>query len=162
MSVSVTVALCRTPPLVLPLRRLLAEAVRELEAGEATLWVFADDKGVEPRKLAAALNHGPTSATVEAQAVPLDDSVVGWVATQGTAMSIGPGDWQNASVIDATGTPVEGMVAAPVRAGVEVIGTLSVVNPRGRPRFSADDLREAERCATKAGALVAAAVRKKS
>lgn len=130
------VAFVRAPGLARRLRRLLAETARDLDADEATLWVFDADEAW----LAAALNFGPTSAIVEAQRVPADASVIGMVATQGLTVAIGPGDAQNPTVIEATGTPVRAMVAAPVRLAGENVGALSVVNPHGSERFAAGAL----------------------
>ncbi len=136
----VGLAQCRTRPLAGRLRRLLDETARDLAAAEATLWTLSDDGTY----LAAAVNHGPTREVVEAQAVPADESVVGVVATQGVAMIVGPDDWQNPTVMDATGTRVTAMIAVPVRVGREVIGALSVINPVDRARFAAADLAVAE------------------
>jgi hypothetical protein len=80
---------------------------------------------------------------VEAQRVPVAESVVGFVAAQGAAMIVGPGDWQYPTVMRATGTPVTAMAAVPVSLGGEVVGVVSVINPAGRARFGAEDLAEA-------------------
>jgi len=144
---------CRRPPLEARLRRLLADAARDLNAAEATLWTFADDD-----TLAAALNHGPDADVVEAQRVPVGESVVGFVATHGSGMIVGPGEWQNPTVMQATGTPVAAMVAVSVSLGGDVVGVLSVINPAGRPRFGAEDLDAAMWHAFLTGAVMARAM----
>jgi len=134
----VDAAFCRRTPLATRLRRLLADAARDLRAAESTLWTYADDD-----TLAAALNHGPNASVVEAQSVSVAESVVGFVAMQGASMVVGPDDWQNPTVMRATGTPVTAMIAVPVSLGGDVVGVLSVINPAGRARFGAEDLAEA-------------------
>ncbi|AHG93335.1 GAF domain protein (plasmid) [Gemmatirosa kalamazoonensis] len=129
---------CRRPPLAARLRRLLAGAARALGAAESTLWTYDGDDA-----LAAALNHGPDESVVEAQSVPVTASVVGFVATQGSGMVVGPDDWQNPTVMRATGRPVTAMVAVPVTLGGEVVGVLSAINPAERARFGVEDLAEA-------------------
>jgi GAF domain-containing protein len=146
-------AWCRRPPLAARLRRLLARAARDLGAAEATLWVF-DGEGLS---LDAALNHGPTVALVEAQSVPAAESIVGFVATEGTGMVVGPDDWQNPTVMEATGTAVTAMVTVPVRLAGEVVGALSMINAVGRAHFGAEDLAEAEWQAFLVGAVLAQA-----
>jgi GAF domain-containing protein len=135
---NVDAAFCRRPPLAARLRRLLRSAVRDLRASESTLWTYADDD-----TLAAALNHGPNASVVEAQSVPVAASVVGFVATQGASVVVGPDDWQNPTVMRATGTPVTAMVAVPISLGGDLVGVLSVINPADRARFGAEDLAEA-------------------
>jgi hypothetical protein len=149
-SINVDREACRRPPLADGLRALLAEAALSLHAGEATLWVFAD----EGDTMTAALNHGPASAIVEMQAVPATESVVGFVATQGTPMVVGPGDWQNPTVMAATGIAVIAMVAVPVRCADEVIGTLSVINPVSSERFGIEELRSATAFAARAADIL--------
>jgi GAF domain-containing protein len=131
---------CRTPPLAGRLRRLLEETADALGAAEATLWTLSDDGAY----VLATLNHGPTRAIVESQAVPTDESVVGVVATQGISLIVGPDDWQNPAVMQATGTRVTDMVAVPVRCAGEIVGTLSLINPAGDRRFGETDLATAE------------------
>jgi GAF domain-containing protein len=151
-SPAANLAACRRPPTAERLRALLADAARALGAAEATLWVFDDDSGA----MAAAINHGPAAAVVEAQTVPTGESVVGFVATQGVPMVIGPSDWQNPTVIRATGTAVTAMVVVPVWMDGEVVGALSLINPERRERFAPEDLAAAARWAGRAAEALGA------
>ena len=115
------------------LRRLLAELVEDLRCAEATVWVISADG----TRMDAAINHGPTAGVVESQSVPANESVVGMVAANGFATAIGPADWHNPSVDQATGTPTLAMVAAPILLRGQPIGVLSAINPRDGGVFSA-------------------------
>ncbi len=132
------------------IRRLLAEAARDLDAFDAALWVVS----AEGLELECALHVGGTPDTIEEQAVPVADSVVGLVASTGKSASIGPGDPHNPSIDAATGIDTRAMVAAPVYAGEELAGVLSAVNPRAKEMFSKEDLGKAEWWAYLLGLLV--------
>jgi GAF domain-containing protein len=118
------------------LRRLLREAIADLDAFDAALWVPSED-GLQ---LECALHAGGTPDSIEEQAVPVADSVVGLVASTGQPSSIGPGDPHNPSIDAETGIDTRAMVAAPVYAGEELCGVLSAINPHDREVFSREDL----------------------
>jgi hypothetical protein len=118
------------------LRQLLADTVSDLDASEATIWTISQD-GLH---LDAALNHGPTAEIVEAQSVPVKDSVVGLVASTGFPMCIGPEDYHNPSVDAATKTRTLAMAAAPFSCDQEPAGVISAINPAGGGLFSASHL----------------------
>jgi hypothetical protein len=118
------------------LRQLLADTVSDLDASEATIWTISAD-GLH---LEAALNHGPTAEVVEAQSVPVSESVVGLVASTGFPMCIGPEDFHNPQVDLATKTRTLAMAAAPFSCAQEPAGVISAINPTGGGLFSASHL----------------------
>ena len=142
---------CRQEVAARLLRRLLAEAVHDLGCAEATVWVIAAD-GL---RMEAAINHGPTAAVVESQSVPADESVVGMVAANGLATAIGPADWHNPSVDQATGTPTVAMVAAPITIRGLTVGVLSAINPNGGGVFPAPAIDMVQWKAYLAGLIIA-------
>jgi GAF domain-containing protein len=127
---------CRQEAVVRLLRRLLADTVRDLDASEATIWVVSSD-GMH---LDAAVNHGPTADIVEAQSVPVQESVVGFVASSELPTCIGPEDRHNPQVDAATKTRTLAMAAAPFYCNRERIGVISAINPTRGGLFSAGDL----------------------
>jgi hypothetical protein len=133
-----------------PLRRLLADTVRELDCAEATIWTISPD-GLH---LEGALNHGPTMTVVENITVPANDSVIGLVAEQGLAKAIGPADWHNPSVDKATGTATLAMAAAPIDVRGERVGVLSAINPLAGGVFGGEALRALVSRAEQAGTLL--------
>jgi hypothetical protein len=72
--------------------------------------------------------------------VPANDSVVGLVATTGITACIGPGDYQNPSIIKMTGLQVHAMVVAPVMIDSQICGVVSAINPVDGGLFSPADL----------------------
>ncbi len=86
------------------------------------------------------LNHGPKPEILENSSVPVRDSVVGMVAANGLAASIGPDDPHNPSIDAKTGTKTLAMVAAPVRGGGQIVGVISAINPTTGGLFSAENL----------------------
>jgi hypothetical protein len=66
--------------------------------------------------------------------------VVGTVASNGLATSIGPGDFHNPSIDELTGLRTRAMVAAPVLVRGKIVGVVSAINPTGGGLFSAGDL----------------------
>lgn len=117
-------------------RRLLAEAAGETGASEATLWLLSEDHAY----LEGTVNHGPTPAILEQARVPVTDSVVGLVASNGLAASIGPEDYHNPEVDRMTGVRTGAMIAVPVYVRGKLRGVLSAINPSGGGLFAADHL----------------------
>src|SRR5437667_11398420 len=72
-------------------RRLLARAVEDCRAEEATLWLLSEDR----QRMEGTLNHGKTPEVMEALSVPITHSVVGMVASTGVSASIGPDDYHH-------------------------------------------------------------------
>jgi hypothetical protein len=127
---------CRQERTARLVRRLLAEAAAAVTAPGAALWVVSDD-GL---RMLGAVSDGPASDVLENVAVPVADSVIGMVATNGLATSIGPEDYHNPSVDDLTGLQTRSMIAAPVYRAHRLIGVISAINPAHGGLFSADDL----------------------
>lgn len=116
-------------------RRILEETVAECRAQEATLWLISPDG----QEMDGTLNRG-SEHVLEQVSVPLNDSVVGMVASNGLSVSIGPDDYHNPAVDQATQVPTLAMIAAPVDVGGRRCGVLSAINPRGGGLFSSKDL----------------------
>lgn len=117
-------------------RRLLAETARDCAAAEATFWLISADG----QHMEGVFNHGPTPEILETAAVPVADSVVGMVAANGLAASIGPEDPHNPAVDRMTGTVTRAMVAAPVRVRGQTCGVISAINPQRGGVFSGEAL----------------------
>jgi putative methionine-R-sulfoxide reductase with GAF domain len=116
-------------------RRLLAEAAADCSASGVALWLVSADGAT----MLGALNHGPATTVVESASVPVAESVVGMVAANGLAASIGPGDHHNTSVDERTGIETRAMIAVPVLVGGKLVGVLSAINPTQALLFSAED-----------------------
>jgi GAF domain len=129
-------AFCRREEMQELGRRLLRDTVSGCGAAEATLWVTSADG----QHLDAALNHGLKPDVVEALSVPVADSVVGMVACTGAASCIGPEDYQNPTVVEATGIKVAAMAAAPVYVKGHLCGVISTINPQESAVFEAKQL----------------------
>ena len=117
-------------------RRILDETVGQCRAKEATFWLLSEDgQGME-----GTLNRGQSAQILEKICVPLADSVVGMVASNGLAVSIGPDDYHNRAVDELTQMKTDAMIAAPVHARGQLCGVLSAVNPVDGGLFSPKDL----------------------
>jgi GAF domain-containing protein len=119
-----------------PGRRLLARAVEECRAEEATLWLISDDR----QRMDGTLNHGRTPHVLESLSVPVPQSVVGMVASTGVGASIGPDDYHHPAPTQAGAAGTHAMIAVPVLVGGRLAGVLSAINPRGGGLFSTEDL----------------------
>jgi GAF domain-containing protein len=117
-------------------RRLLTEAAEAVSAPGAALWMVSEDWST----LDGTLATGPGGTVIESAAVPVDESVVGMVAGNGLATSIGPDDFHNTWIDELTGLHTRAMVAAPVLVRGQVVGVVSAINPGGGGLFSADDI----------------------
>src|SRR5689334_14938746 len=84
-------ASCQAAPAAHLGRQMLARAVDDCRAEEATLWLLSADR----QQMEAALNHGKTPALLESLSVPITQSVVGMVASTGIGASIGPEDYHH-------------------------------------------------------------------
>ena len=144
-------AACREPATAGQLRQLLADTVKELRCAESTIWMISPD-GLH---LEGAINHGPTVDVVERISVPAANSVIGLVAEQGLAKAIGPADWHNPSVDEATGTATLAMVAAPIDVEGVRAGVLSAINPTAGGVFEGPALRILIEKADQAGKILA-------
>src|SRR6185437_16708274 len=99
-------ASCRYPPLrvirdecqrarvATPGRRILDETVCECHAKESTFWLLSEDG----EEMDGTLNRGLAPHILETISVPVANSVVGMVASNGLAVSIGPDDFHNDAV----------------------------------------------------------------
>ena len=132
-------------------RRLLCEAAGETGASEATLWLLSKDEA----HLEGTINHGPTPAILEQARVPVTDSVVGLVASNGLAASIGPQDYHNPEVDRLTGVATGAMIAVPVYVRGKLRGVISAINPKGGGLFEAVDLERLSWKAYLAGLVLA-------
>jgi len=133
---SPTRASCRREPVAGLVRRLLSEAAEAVSAPGAALWLISDDgQGME-----GAVSSGAASDVIESASVPVSQSVVGTVASNGLATSIGPDDFHNPSIDELTGLHTRAMVAAPVLVRGKIVGVVSAINPNGGGLFSAGDL----------------------
>jgi GAF domain-containing protein len=119
-----------------PGRRLLARAVEDCRAEEATLWLISDDR----QRMDGTLNHGRTPHVLESLSVPVPQSVVGMVASTGVGASIGPDDYHHPAPTQAGAAGTHAMIAVPVLVGGRLAGVLSAINPRGGGLFSTEDL----------------------
>jgi GAF domain-containing protein len=117
-------------------RRLLARAVEDCRAQEATLWLLSQDR----QRMEGVLNHGKTPEVMEALSVPITQSVVGMVASTGVSASIGPDDYHHPVATQAGAADTRAMIAAPVLIRGKLEGVVSAINPRGGGIFSAEDL----------------------
>jgi GAF domain-containing protein len=131
-----TRASCQREPIAAIVRRLLGEAAIAVGATGVTFWVLSDDG----QQMVGALSTGPASNMLESASVPVNESVIGTVATNGLATSIGPADFHNPSIDELTGLHTRAMVAAPVLLRGKIIGVISAINPSGGGLFSASDL----------------------
>jgi transcriptional regulator with GAF, ATPase, and Fis domain len=141
-------AACRFPPLrvireecqrarvATPGRRILDEAVSECRAKEATFWLLSEDG----KQMDGTLNRGLAPHILEQISVPVAESVVGMVASNGLAVSIGPDDFHNDAVDKLTNTRTQAMIVAPVHVGGKLLGVMSAVNPVNGGLFSPRDL----------------------
>ena len=124
-------------PAVEPGRRLLARAVQDANAAEATLWLLSPDR----QHMDGTLNHGKTPHLLESLSVPVTQSVVGMVASTGVAASIGPDDYHHPVATQAGAADTTAMIAVPVYVRGNLTGVVSAINPQGgRERFSAADM----------------------
>lgn len=138
-----------------PRRRLLSEALADVAAEEATLWLL-DAAG---ERLVGAVNvtaSGGERAGVAGAEVPVGTSVVGRVVTTGHALRAGPGDYQDPIVAWTAGSAIGALAAAPVRIGGQVRGVVSAVRAGERPFTAADEERLAWRARLLEGVLAAA------
>lgn len=117
-------------------RRLLAEVVRDCGAAEATLWLIS----LDGLRLEGTLNCGPTPHILERESVPLTESVIGMVASNGLATSIGSEDYHHPGIDRLTGTRTSAMIAAPIYLHGRLGAVLSAINPVGRELFVSEDL----------------------
>jgi hypothetical protein len=142
---------CRRGPATDLVRRLLAEAAGETGASEATLWLLSEDEAY----LEGTANHGPTPAILEQARVPVTGSVVGLVASNGLAASIGPEDYHNPEIDRLTGVQTGAMIAVPVYVRGKLRGVISAINPKGGSLFAAADLERLSWKAYLAGLVLA-------
>jgi GAF domain-containing protein len=131
-----TPADCQTGRLAKIARRILAEAAADCRCAGVALWLPSADGA----HMLGALNHGPAADVVESASVPTAESVVGMVALNGLAASIGPGDYFNPSVDARTGLETKAMIVVPVLVRGKLVGVLSAINPDHGGLFSSDDL----------------------
>jgi hypothetical protein len=117
-------------------RRLLARAVEDCRAEEATLWLLSEDR----EQMVGTLNVGRTPEVMESLSVPITQSVVGMVASTGVGASIGPEDYHHPVATRAGAAGTLAMIAAPVLINGKLAGVVSAINPRGGGLFSAEDL----------------------
>jgi hypothetical protein len=137
-------------PLAGRLRRLVRDAAMSVGADESTIWI----PDAEGSQLLGAINHGPTSKTIESLAVPVDGSEIGMVHLTNIGSCTGPADRRNPLVDAATGTKTLAMVAVPIHLGQAAVGVLSAINPKSRHVFDERDLAELEWRAYLAGLII--------
>lgn len=131
-------AACQRSRAAEPVRRLLAEACEECAALGTCLWLLSPDG----QHLDATFNSGPARQTMESASVRVADSVVGMVASTGTAASIGPEDYHNPEIDRETGIDTRAMIVAPVFVRSELCGVISAINPSAAEIFSGEDLKK--------------------
>ena len=117
-------------------RQLLARALEDCRAEEATLWLLSEDR----EQMVGTLNVGRTPDVLESLSVPITQSVVGMVASTGVGASIGPDDYHHPVATEAGAADTLAMIAAPLLIGGRLAGVVSAINPRGGGLFSAEDL----------------------
>jgi len=127
---------CQRPRVATPGRRILDEAVSECGAQESTFWLLSEDG----QQMDGTLNRGAAQHILETISVPVADSVIGMVASNGLAVSIGPDDYHHQAVDELTQVRTAAMIAAPVHVGGKLLGVISAVNPVRGGLFSPRDL----------------------
>jgi signal transduction protein with GAF and PtsI domain len=130
--------LFKVPAVDAACRRTLEDICRFCGAEEATVWLISENGC----SLQGTVNLGKTREVVENLDVPVEESLVGMVASTGIGLCFGSQDPYNRTVDGQTGTVTRAMVAVPLDVAGELVGVLSAINPRDRASFQRSDLEQ--------------------
>ncbi|MEZ4861559.1 MAG: GAF domain-containing sensor histidine kinase [Caldilineaceae bacterium] len=109
-----------------------------LEAQAATLFTVDE----RHRELVFLITKGAAAQVLEEKRIPLDQGVVGWVATNGKPLIVNDtrkSAFFNSDVDSQTGFSTRNIVCVPLRIHERTVGILEVLNKDDESGFTADD-----------------------